>query len=192
MNLDTMARYAPFRGDRSGPVVFGYDGSELARAAIAAAGWQLPAGRVALVVTVWRTFDVGFIPEPGIHFDAASAHEVKDAAEQTAADGAALAKAAGFRAQGIAVEGTPTWKAITDTADDQDASLIIVGSHARTGFVGRLVGSVAAAVAAHSRRTVLIEHDHAGLGLLVPSRRHGYRCPHAPLPRRRPRIGGIG
>jgi nucleotide-binding universal stress UspA family protein len=151
----------PVRGDRSGPVVFGYDGSELARAAIAAAGRQLPAGRAALVVTVWRTFDVEFIPEPGTHFDAESADEVKDAAEQTAAGGAALAEAAGFRAQAIAVEGTPTWKAITDTADDHDASLIILGSHGRTGFVGRLVGSVAAAVAAHSRRTVLIEHDHA-------------------------------
>jgi nucleotide-binding universal stress UspA family protein len=163
----------PVRGDRSGPVVFGYDGSELARAAIAAAGRQLPAGRAALVVTVWRTFDVEFIPEPGTHFDAANADEVKDAAEQTAAGGAALAEAAGFRTQALAVEGTPTWKAITDTADDHDASLIIVGSHGRTGFVGRLVGSVAAAVAAHSRRTVLIEHDHSRAFTFASGTGHG-------------------
>jgi nucleotide-binding universal stress UspA family protein len=108
-------------------VVFGYDGSDLARAAIAEAGQQLPAGRAALVVTVWRTFNVEFSPEPGTHLDAARADEVRHAAEQTAAGGAALAGAAGFRAQGIAVLGTPTWKAIIDTADDHDASLIILG-----------------------------------------------------------------
>jgi hypothetical protein len=76
-------------------VVFGYDGSELARAAIAEAGGQLPAHRDALVVTVWSTFNVEFVPEPGTHFDSACADEVKQAAEQTAARGAALAKAAG-------------------------------------------------------------------------------------------------
>jgi nucleotide-binding universal stress UspA family protein len=166
-------RRRPVRGDRSGPVVFGYDGSDLARAAIAEAGRQLPAGRAALVVTVWRTFNVEFVPEPGTHFDAARADEVRQAAEQTAAGGAALAEAAGFRAQGIAVEGTPTWKAITDTADDHDASLIVLGSRGRAGLGGRLVGSVAAAVAAHSRRPVLIEHDHAGGFTLTPGTAHG-------------------
>jgi nucleotide-binding universal stress UspA family protein len=165
-------RRRPVRIDRSGPVVFGYDGSDLAGAAIAEAGRQLPAGRAALVVTVWRTFNVEFVPEPGTDFDAARADEVRHAAEQTAAGGAALAEAAGFRAQGIAVEGTPTWKAITDTADDHDASLIILGSRGRAGLGGRLVGSVAGAVAAHSRRPVLIEHDHGGAFTFAPGTAH--------------------
>lgn len=48
-----------------GPVLFAYGGSLLAIAAIAEAGRQLPAGRDALVLTVWRTFNVGFSPNPG-------------------------------------------------------------------------------------------------------------------------------
>jgi nucleotide-binding universal stress UspA family protein len=139
-------------------VLIAYDGSRLATAAIAEAGRQLPARRDALVLTVWRTFSVGFEPEPGAQFDAASACDV----EQTAAHGAALAEAAGFRAQPLAVQGTPTAKAVTQAADDHDASLIVLGSHRKTGLGGRLVGSVAAEVAAWSERPVLIVHEHGG------------------------------
>jgi nucleotide-binding universal stress UspA family protein/MFS family permease len=148
--------------DRSGPIVFGYDGSDLAKAAITEAGRQLPAHRDALVLTVWRTYNVEFIPEPGTQFDAATADEVKKAAEQTAAHGAALAQTAGFRAQGQAVEGTPTWKVIADAADGQDASLIVLGSRGRAGLGGHVAGSVAHAVASHTRRPVLIVQDHHG------------------------------
>jgi nucleotide-binding universal stress UspA family protein len=140
-------------------VLFAYDGSRLAKAAIAEAGRQLPAGRNALVLTVWRTFGVSFIPEPGVQFDAASADEVGKAAEQTAAHGAALAQAAGFRAQPLAVQGTPVGQTITDAADDHDASLVVLGSHRRVGLGGRVAGSVAADVAARSQRPVLIVHD---------------------------------
>jgi len=34
----------------------------------------------------------------------------------------------------------------------------VLGSHGRTGLAGVLIGSVAEAVAAHSRRSVLIIH----------------------------------
>jgi nucleotide-binding universal stress UspA family protein len=148
--------------DRAGPVLFAYDGSDLAKAAIAEAGRQLPVDRDALVLTVWRTFNVGFLPEPGTEFDAACGGEVREAAEQTAARGASLAGEAGFRAQGHAVEGTPTWSAIVDAADDHDAGLIVLGSRGRTGIGGRVAGSVAGAVASHSHRPVMIVHDHAG------------------------------
>ena len=47
-------------------------------------------------------------------------------------------------------------------ADKHNASLIVLGSHGRSGLTGLVVGSVAAAVAAHSRRSVLIVHRHAG------------------------------
>jgi nucleotide-binding universal stress UspA family protein len=139
--------------------VFAYDGSDLAKAAIAEAGRQLPANRDALVLTVWRTYSVGFLPEPGATFDAACAHEVKQAAEQTAAHGAALAQAAGFRVQASAVQGTPTWKAIIDTADEHQASLIVLGSRGRA-TPGLLAGSVAGAVASRSPWPVLIVRDH--------------------------------
>jgi nucleotide-binding universal stress UspA family protein/MFS family permease len=145
-----------------GPVLFAYDGSRLAQRAIAEAGRQLPAGRDALVLTVWRTFNVGFIPEPGAQFDAACADAVGEAAEQTAAHGAALAQAAGFTAQPLAVQGTPAAKAVADAADDHDASLIVLGAHRRTGLGGRVAGSVAAEVASHSERPVMIVHGGAG------------------------------
>jgi nucleotide-binding universal stress UspA family protein/MFS family permease len=144
---------------RIGPVLFGYDGSDLAKAAIAEAGRQLPAKRDALVLTVWRTFSVEFVPEPGLQFDAARCDQVSEAAERTAAHGASLADAAGFRARGMAVEGTPTWKAIVDAADNQGASLIVLGSHSRAGLGGRLTLNMADGVASHSRRPVLIVRE---------------------------------
>jgi nucleotide-binding universal stress UspA family protein len=142
----------------SGPVVFAYDGSDLAKNAIAEAGRLLDAGGDALVVTVWQPFDVGFLPGPGIEFDAAQIADVRAAAAHTAASGAQLADAAGFRAQSAEIEYSPTWKGISKFADDHDARLIVLGSHGRSGLAGALVGSVAGSVAAHSRRSVLIVH----------------------------------
>jgi nucleotide-binding universal stress UspA family protein/MFS family permease len=147
-----------------GPVVFAYDGSRLAKAAIAEAGRQLPAGRNALVLTVWRTFNVGFIPEPGVEFDAACAGSVEEAAEQTAAHGAQLAEEAGFSSESLAVQGTPADKGINEAAEDHDASLIVLGAHRRSGLGGLVAGSVAAEVAAHSQRAVMIVHDQDGDG----------------------------
>lgn len=141
-----------------GPVLFAYDGSDLAKLAIEEAGRQLGEGRDALVLTVWQPFDVGFIPPTGVSFDAAQAAEVRAAAEQTAQDGASLAESAGFRAQSAAVQAAPTWKAIAGAAEDRDASLIVLGSHGANGVASMFVGSVAGAVAAHSKRSVLIVH----------------------------------
>jgi nucleotide-binding universal stress UspA family protein len=118
----------------------------------------LEAGGEALVVTVWQPFDVGFLPAVGPQFDAAQIADVRAAAARTAAAGAALAEAAGFRAQSAEIEKSPTWKGIAEVADAHDARLIVLGSHGRSGLTGALVGSVAGAVAAHSRRSVLIVH----------------------------------
>jgi nucleotide-binding universal stress UspA family protein len=141
----------------SGPVVFAYDGSDLAKNAIAEAGRLLEGGD-AIVVTVWQPFDVGFLPGAGIEFDAAQIADVRAAAADTAASGAELAEAAGFRAQSAEIEVSPTWKGISAFADEHDARLIVLGSHGRSGFGGVLVGSVAGSVASHSRRSVLIVH----------------------------------
>ncbi|HSR85816.1 MAG TPA: universal stress protein [Streptosporangiaceae bacterium] len=143
-------------GDHEGPVLFAYDGSDLAGAAIAEAGRQLPARRDALVLTVWRTFNVGFIPEPDAQFDAACADDVRQAAEQTAARGARLADEAGFNARSLVVQGTPAWKAVVDTANEQGASLIVLGSHRHAGLGGLVAGSVAGDVANRSQQPVLI------------------------------------
>jgi MFS family permease/nucleotide-binding universal stress UspA family protein len=140
----------------TGPVLFAYDGSELAAFAIAQAATQLAPQREALVVCVWQPVDVGFTPTDTKHFDADKATEVRHAAQQTAAHGASLAVAAGFLAGSKAVEATPTWKGIVETADEHDASLIVLGPHRRNGLLGHLQGSVAAAVVAHTATPVLI------------------------------------
>jgi nucleotide-binding universal stress UspA family protein len=142
----------------AGLVVFAYDGSDLAKAAIEEAGRELVAGRDALTVTVWQPFNVGFLPAGGVDIDAAQTQEVKQAAADSAAEGAKLAEAAGFRARGMEIEAAPTWKGIVDAADQHDASLIVLGSHGRTGVANVLLGSVAEAVAGHSRRSVMIVH----------------------------------
>src|SRR5882757_4727269 len=139
-----------------GPVLFAYDGSELAAHAIAQAATQLTPRRDALVVCVWQPVDVGFTPTDGKQFDADQATEVRRAAERTAAHGASLAYDAGFRARSIAVEAAPTWQGIVQTAVKHDASLIVLGPHRRSGLLGHLQGSVAAAVVAHSTTPVLV------------------------------------
>ena len=144
--------------DESGPVLFAYDGSELAGHAITEAGRQLRAERDAVVLTIWEPFNVGFLPVGGTEFDAAGADEVRAAAEKTALHGASLAEAAGFRADIMTAEAAPTWKGVVDAADSRDASLIVLGSHGRSGVTSLMAGSVASAVAAHSRRSVLIVH----------------------------------
>ena len=148
--------------EESGPVLFAYDGSELAGHAITEAGRQLRAGRDAVVLTIWEPFNVGFLPVDGAGFDAAGADEVKAAAEKTASQGASLAEAAGFHAETMTAEGAPTWKGIIDAAESRDATLIVLGSHGRSGVTSLVIGSVASAVTAHSRRSVLVVHHRHG------------------------------
>jgi nucleotide-binding universal stress UspA family protein len=142
-----------------GPVLFAYDGSELAKLAIEEAGRQLAPGRDALVVCVWQPGDVGFVPTSERHFNAAAANEVRQAAEETAEHGASLAQQAGFQPQSLAIEAAPTWKGIVKVAEERGASIVVLGSHRRSGLVGHLLGSVTAAVVAHTALAVLVVHQ---------------------------------
>lgn len=145
-------------GAATGPVLFAYDGSDLAKMAIAESADVLNHGRDALVLTVWQPFNVGFVSPRELRINAAAADEVSAAANETAEQGARLAEESGFEAQSMALEAAPAWKGIVETADEHDASLIVLGSHGRSGLGSVLIGSVAEAVAAHSRRPVLIMH----------------------------------
>ena len=147
--------------EAAGPAIFAYDGSDLAAYAIEQAGIQLAPGREALVVCVWQPSDVGFKPVEGRHLHAAAANEVAEAAKETAEHGAEIATRAGFKARPLAVEAAPTWKGILSVAEEHPASLIVLGAHRRTGIAGHLVGSVTAAVLAHTASSVLVVHDPA-------------------------------
>lgn len=144
-----------------GPVLFAYDGTELAADAITRAAGQLAPHRDAVVVCVWQPVDVGFTPVDGQTFDADRASEVRHAAERTAAHGAALATRAGFRSCSAAVEAAPTWKGIVAAAEAHDASLIVLGPHRRSGLFAHLQGSATAAVVAHTATPVLLIPDPA-------------------------------
>ncbi|HWE34523.1 MAG TPA: universal stress protein [Solirubrobacteraceae bacterium] len=144
--------------EAQGPVVFAYDGSDLAKLAIEEAGRLLDTSAGAIVACVWQTFNVGFVSPAGVEFNAAQAGEVKRAAQETAAEGAARAQAAGFAAQAVAIESAPTWKGLSELAEDRDARVVVLGSHGRTGLANVLLGSVATAFSQHSPRSVLIVH----------------------------------
>jgi nucleotide-binding universal stress UspA family protein len=141
-----------------GPAIFAYDGSDLAAYAIEQAGFQLAAGREAIVVVVWQPADVGFVPVEGKKLHAAAANEVKEAAEETAAHGAKLAEQAGFAARPLTVEAAPTWKGLVQVAEEHQCGLIVIGSHQRGGLLGHLAGSVASATVSHFENSVLVIH----------------------------------
>jgi nucleotide-binding universal stress UspA family protein/MFS family permease len=142
-----------------GLVLIAYDGSALANAAIQQAGTQLQGGRKAVVVVCWHPADVGFDPVTTQSFDADRATEVHAAAEATAAFGTQIAKHAGFDAQPLTVEVSPTWRGIVGAADQNEASLIVMGSHRHGGLAGHLAGSVASAVVSHAKAPVLVVHQ---------------------------------
>jgi nucleotide-binding universal stress UspA family protein len=144
--------------EAAGPAIFAYDGSELAGYAIEQAGLQLAQGREAIVVCVWQPADVGFMPVEGRELHAAAANEVEEAANETASHGAEIAKAAGFDARPLTVEAAPTWKGLVQVAEDHKCGLIVIGSHQRSGLLGHLAGSVAAATVSHFESSVLVIH----------------------------------
>jgi nucleotide-binding universal stress UspA family protein len=152
---------APAQLSGAGPVVIAYDGSELSQLAIAEAGALLSGGREALVVCAWQPFDLGFVPVDASPLDAEQTPDVRAAAGRTAAAGAALAQTAGFLARSLEIEAAPIWRGIVEIAQEHDASAIVLGSHGHSGLTGFFLGSVAAAVAGHSQRTVLIAHRRA-------------------------------
>jgi nucleotide-binding universal stress UspA family protein len=144
-------------------VLIAYDGSDFAKEAVAEAGRQLAAGRKALIVTVTEPMErFPFLGVGGVPVDEDSVESIFDAsragAEKTAEEGCDLAREAGLDPEPLVVTGGPIWNRIVEVADERDAGLIVIGSHGRSGLQYAVIGSVAAAVAQHSKRSVLIVH----------------------------------
>ena len=149
-------------GDNSA-VLIAYDGSEFAKAAIGEAADQLGPGRRAIVLTVsYSTEGLLFLGVGGLPADAPTVEgmieDAERSAEKVAEEGVGLARDAGFEAEPEVVVGSPIWEQIVQSAERLDAGLIVIGSHGRTGLGQVMLGSVAAAVAQHSKRSVLIVH----------------------------------
>ena len=145
---------------KTGPILFAYDGSEYAKSAIKQAGEQLRDGRPAIVLTVWQPFGAtGFVGAPGVVAPAGLEETVERNARRVAKEGARLARHAGFDAKPVAERGDPVWQRIVQSAEEHDASIVVIGSHGRTGIPRVLLGSVASSAASHTGRPVLIAHN---------------------------------
>jgi nucleotide-binding universal stress UspA family protein len=137
------------------PVLFAYDGTDHAKAAIEQAGRQLRTGRPAIVLTVWQPLESIPFAQMAVIPDEV-AETMGDGARATAAEGAELAKAAGFDANPLVEVGEPVWERIVQVADDRNAAMVVLGSHGRSGVSYAALGSVATAVAHHTKRPVMI------------------------------------
>jgi nucleotide-binding universal stress UspA family protein len=135
-------------------VLLCYDGSEFAKAAVQAAGRQLRTDRRAIVLCVVEPLEV----VPFLGATAMIPADIAGHAEKAVEEGVALARKAGFDAEPCVDRGAPIWRRIVELADDRDAGIVVLGSHGRTGIRSVLMGSVATAVAHHSRRPVMIAH----------------------------------
>ncbi|MDX6657783.1 MAG: hypothetical protein QOH62_2576 [Solirubrobacteraceae bacterium] len=141
------------------PILFAYDGSDHAKAAINQAADQLGNGRRAIVLTVWQPFGAAFV---GVGVAPFGLEEgIENDARRVAEEGARLASEAGFDAEPAVERGDPVWQRIVEAADERDVGILVLGSHGRTGMQRVLLGSVAGTVAAHTERPVLITHDVA-------------------------------
>jgi nucleotide-binding universal stress UspA family protein len=140
-----------------------YDGSEDAKAAIDEAG-KLLGGHAATVLTVWQPFaevlaemPLGFGIAPGVLNIEESDSASREAAQGLAAEGAELARQAGFNAQPReATRIETTAHAILAEAEAAGASAIVMGSRGLTGLKSLLLGSVSHAVLQRADRTVMV------------------------------------
>jgi len=144
-----------------GPILIAYDGSDCAKSAVAEAGRQLRDDRAAVVLTVWEPLDaVPFWGVPMATMPTEMTEEVVARAHAVADEGAALAAESGFTETETEVElGAPVWARIVEVAERRGASVIVLGSHGRTGVGYAVMGSVATAVAHHAKAPVLITRD---------------------------------
>src|SRR4051794_35613236 len=151
---------------RDSPLLICYDGSDDAALAIERAAALLCA-RSALILTVWQRISglnsfawPGMTPSINVfELDRVAAEE----GGRVAGNGAAIARRAGLEAEPVAIEATgPVWQSIIDTAREQDAAAIVMGSRGLTGVSSILLGSVSSAVARHADRPTLVVHDPDG------------------------------
>jgi nucleotide-binding universal stress UspA family protein len=146
-----------------GPVLFAYDGSDYAKAAIGRAGAVLEHGP-AVVATAWTTFEgaapAALLALPGnmVREGAQALDEAnRETAEELAAEGAELARAAGFDAEPRAVRCSgPFFAGLLETADELDAGAIVAGSRGRSALRAAVLGSVSTGLLHHTSRPVLI------------------------------------
>jgi nucleotide-binding universal stress UspA family protein len=142
------------------PILIGYDGAAVSRAAVRQAG-ELFAGRAAVVVTVWEpaltavpvalpgTIAVTTLPADPATTDAVDRRQ-RERAATLAADGAELARSVGLVAEPLAVsDDVDVADTLLALARERAAAVIVVGSHVISGLRSHLLGSVSRKVIEH-------------------------------------------
>jgi nucleotide-binding universal stress UspA family protein len=142
-----------------------YDGSADSQAAIDRSGLLMP-GSEATVLVIWETMleamtrsgSLGLgLGLAGAYGDNGADEAIKQAALQTAADGAQRAAAAGLVAQSkIANRNDDIAAVILSVAGDVDADVIVLGTRGLGGLKSLMMGSVSHAVLHHADRPVLV------------------------------------
>ena len=146
------------------PVLFCYDGSDGSRTALtAAAAWIKPAD--AVVLTVWTPAAIQLARAGSFIAAIPNEGEVDEqeaaSAQQIAEEGAAGARTRGYNAVArVAQARESVARTIDEVAEDVDAGLIICGQRGRGALGSALLGSVSHALAAHTKRPVLIAPQH--------------------------------
>jgi nucleotide-binding universal stress UspA family protein len=157
----------------SGPLLIAYDGSPAADHAVQESG-ALLGGRPAIVLTVWKQelgFEVVQTPpgslglEPAA-LDISAALEIERAlaehAQRVAQHGAALAREAGFEAEGLAVADAPSVSVagtIVRVAGERDAQSVVMAAHNKGRLGEVLLGSTSREVVRRAESPVVIVRE---------------------------------
>ena len=148
----------------SGPAVIGFDGTAEAERVVLAL-------RRALVVAIEEGAAFGAVLAPVLVAglpateleirNAVRAEEaVIEQATNLAQKGAALAREVGLEAESLVVsDDVSVASTLLRVADEQDASVVVVGAHRRGGLSRLLMGSTAKDVIERARRPVLVVRD---------------------------------
>jgi nucleotide-binding universal stress UspA family protein len=154
------------QGTPERPVLFCYDGSEGSRQAMRTAAELIgPPGPV-IVLTVWEpiayrlALSGAFAVGPPPNEDELDKQE-ESIAQAASEEGARRASAHGYEASAITRASTEgIARAVMAVAEEVSARLIVCGQRGRGPLKTALLGSVSHALAAHTRRPVLIAPEH--------------------------------
>ena len=146
------------------PVLFCYDGSDGSKTALTAAAEVIkPADAVVLVV--WMPAAVQLAQAGSFIVAVPNEGEIDEQeqaiAKRIAEEGAAGARTRGYNASArIAQANESVAKTIDEVAQEIDAGLVVCGQRGRGPIGSALLGSVSHALAAHTKRPVLIAPQH--------------------------------
>ncbi len=146
------------------PVLFCYDGSDGSKTALAAAA-ELIKPADAVVLVVWMPAVVQLARSGSFIVAIPNEGEIDEqeasTALQIAEEGAEGARGRGYSASARIAEATESVvRTIEEVADEIDAGLIVCGQRGRGLAKSALLGSVSHALAAHTKRPVLIAPQH--------------------------------